>query len=68
MLSALGLPTALPEGMTFPPEQILDRMRLDKKNAAGRLRFILPTRLGEVRLFDDVPEGEVMAELKRANE
>ena len=34
-------------------------MRRDKKAAAGQLRFILPTRLGEVRLVDDVPESLV---------
>ena len=55
LLRAIGLPTELPEGMSFPPADILSRMRLDKKNTAGRLRFILPTRLGEVKLFDDVP-------------
>jgi 3-dehydroquinate synthase len=39
-------------------------MRRDKKVAAGRLRFILPTRLGEVRLFDDVPEERVRTVLE----
>ncbi|HJZ56850.1 MAG TPA: 3-dehydroquinate synthase [Gemmataceae bacterium] len=39
-------------------------MRRDKKAAGGRLRFILPTRLGEVRLFDDVPEEQVRAVLE----
>jgi 3-dehydroquinate synthetase len=34
-------------------------MRTDKKAAAGRLRFVLPRRLGEVALFDDVPEDDV---------
>jgi 3-dehydroquinate synthase len=63
LLQAFGLPTALPEDMRFPPEQALSRMRLDKKNAAGRLRFILPARIGEVRLVDDVPEGDVFAVL-----
>ena len=34
-------------------------MRRDKKAAAGRMRFILPRTLGEVALFDDVPESLV---------
>jgi 3-dehydroquinate synthetase len=34
-------------------------MRSDKKNVAGRMRFVLPRRLGEVALFDDVPEDDV---------
>lgn len=65
LLQAFGLPTALPEDVTFPAEQVLSRMRLDKKSAGGRLRFILPTRIGEVRLFDDVPEEDVVAVLKQ---
>ena len=36
----------------------------DKKALAGRLRFILPRRLGEVALFDDIPEGDVIAILE----
>lgn len=68
LLQAVGLPTALPAGTSFPPDAVIARMRLDKKNAGGKLRFILPTRLGEVRLFDDVPEEDVAAVLTRAVE
>ena len=64
LLTALGLPTALPAGMSFPAADVIARMRLDKKNTAGRLRFILPTRIGEVRLVDDVPEADVAAVLE----
>ena len=63
LLEQLGLPTALPEGATFSPDDVLDRMRLDKKSKQGRIRFILPTRLGHVRLVDDVPEEHVRAVL-----
>ncbi len=38
-------------------------MRSDKKAEAGQLRFILPVRLGEVRLFNDVGEADVPAVL-----
>lgn len=64
LLTAFGLPTALPQALTFPSEQVLSAMRLDKKSATGRLRFILPTRIGEVRLVDDVPENDVTAVLR----
>src|SRR5690606_1018520 len=67
LIQAVGLPTALPAGTSFPPEAVLSRMRLDKKNAGGKLRFILPTRLGEVRLFDDVPDSAVREVLTFAN-
>jgi 3-dehydroquinate synthase len=40
-------------------EALLAAMQRDKKAAAGRLRFVLPRRLGEVSLVDDVPPTEV---------
>jgi 3-dehydroquinate synthase len=61
LLEALGLPSA---PARWPAEQLLAVMRSDKKNVAGRLRFVLPTRLGEVALFDDVPEEDVRAVLE----
>ncbi|MBA3312698.1 MAG: 3-dehydroquinate synthase [Planctomycetota bacterium] len=61
LITALGLPTSLPTGVEFPTANVLARMRLDKKNAGGKLRFILPVRLGEVRLFDDISEEDVAA-------
>jgi 3-dehydroquinate synthetase len=41
-------------------------MRHDKKAVHGRMRFILPRRLGEVALFDDVPETDVRQVLEDA--
>ncbi len=63
LLAAVGLPTQLPEGTSWSTAEMLDRMRLDKKTVGGQLRFVLPTRLGEVRLFADVPEEDVRAVL-----
>lgn len=56
LLKALGLPYA---PMNWPVDQLLAIMRGDKKALAGKMRFILPRRLGEVALVDDVPEEEV---------
>jgi 3-dehydroquinate synthase len=56
LLERFGLPTA-PE--PWPVADLLATMRSDKKALDGSLRFILPRRLGEVALFDDVPESEV---------
>ena len=57
LLKRIGLPT------TPRPEWLVDElllvMRRDKKNIAGRLRFVLPTRLGHVSVFDDVRESLV---------
>lgn len=55
LLSGLRLPVSLPAG-TWPAEELIARMRLDKKSESGRLRFVLPTRIGHVELVDGVEE------------
>jgi 3-dehydroquinate synthase len=57
LLRSLGLPIAPLPG--WPIDELIAVMRRDKKAAAGKLRFVLPTRIGEVRLVDDVPENQV---------
>jgi 3-dehydroquinate synthase len=61
LLQTFALPIA-PE--RWPVEDLLAVMRVDKKAVAGRLRFVLPRRLGEVSMFDDVPESAVRAVLE----
>lgn len=56
LLRQFGLPTA-PE--PWPARDLIATMQSDKKTLAGKLRFILPRRLGEVALFDDVPVSQV---------
>jgi 3-dehydroquinate synthase len=56
LLARFGLPIA-PE--PWPIDALLEAMRSDKKARAGRLRFVLPRRLGEADLFDDIAEAEV---------
>jgi 3-dehydroquinate synthase len=57
LLERFELPTRpRPE---WQADALLAVMRRDKKNVGGRLRLILPTRLGQVAAFDDVPEAEV---------
>ena len=57
LLEAFGLPTRpRPE---WPADALLAVMRRDKKAVAGRLRFVLPSRLGHVELVDGVPEALV---------
>lgn len=63
LLEALGLSTKLPEGVSVDPAEALACMRRDKKAVAGRTRFVLPTRLGHVKMFDDVPDADVLAVL-----
>jgi 3-dehydroquinate synthase len=46
-------------------DAMLGVMRRDKKKVGDRLRFVLPTRMGHVALFDDVPETLVREVLAR---
>jgi 3-dehydroquinate synthase len=63
LLERFHLPTApKPE---WPADALLDVMRRDKKAQAGRLRFVLPMRLGEVAVVDDVAEDAVQEVLRR---
>jgi 3-dehydroquinate synthase len=61
LLARLGLPVAPPAGLD--PRTLLGYMRLDKKNASGRLRLILWRDAGRAMIVDDVGEGDVMAVL-----
>jgi len=65
LLQAFHLPTA-PDA--WPIDQLLETMRSDKKSLAGKMRFVLPKRLGEVALFDDVPEADVRQVLEEIRE
>lgn len=56
LLQALGLPVRLE---ACDVDAVLDAMRHDKKFVGGRMRFVLPTRIGEVSLVSDVPESLV---------
>jgi 3-dehydroquinate synthase len=60
LLESFGLPTAPP---ACSAEDLLAAMRLDKKAVAGRLRLVLPRRLGEAALLEGIPEEEVRAAL-----
>ena len=54
LLSAFNLPLIAPENMGF--NEFICHMRRDKKNLAGKLRFILPTAIGQSEINDDVSE------------
>jgi 3-dehydroquinate synthase len=57
LLEALWLRTS-PDA-EFATNDLIAVMRRDKKAVGGKMRFILPTQIGEVELFDDVPEALV---------
>ncbi len=61
VLRALGLPVAV-DG--FAPADVLAAMRGDKKTEHGRLRVILPVRLGEVEIVEVEDEAAVRAAIE----
>jgi 3-dehydroquinate synthase len=65
LLQTFALPTA---PKRWPADELLATMHRDKKTVAGRLRFVLPKRLGEAALFEDVPEEEVRQILENSKD
>jgi 3-dehydroquinate synthase len=63
LLKALGLPDRLPDPIEFTADEVLERMRMDKKSVGGQLRFVLPTRLGHVETLATIVEADVRAVL-----
>lgn len=59
LLNGLLIPIRLPDPSKCPADSIIQKMLLDKKTVGGQLRFILPTKMGHVATFGDVPEAEV---------
>ncbi|MCC9640723.1 3-dehydroquinate synthase [Rhodopirellula sp. JC740] len=57
VLEAAKLPLVWKEA---DPDQMLPVMARDKKVAHGKLRFILPNRIGDVSLVGDVPAEKVI--------
>lgn len=60
LLVALGLPIATPD---LDAQDILLVMGRDKKVEHGKLRFVLPTRMGHVELVGNVDPTDVTASL-----
>lgn len=58
LLERLGVPPGMAD---MSLDRIVQRTRADKKRLAGKLRFVLPRRIGEVVLVDDVDEEAVRA-------
>jgi 3-dehydroquinate synthase len=61
LLADLGLSVDVP---AVDHGALLAAMSHDKKVEHGRLRFVLPVRLGHVELVGDVPEADVRAALR----
>ncbi len=58
LLQAAELPIAIPQ---IDTDDLKDRMLRDKKVFGKKLRFVLPLRIGEVAIRDDVPESILLS-------
>lgn len=54
----------LPPWPKIAPAKILEAMRSDKKTRAGKLRFVLATRIGNAKSFDTAKEKTVLSVLR----
>jgi len=64
LLQALGLATRSIATEQIPAERLIDIMARDKKTLHGRLRFVLPTRIGHAELVTDVDPAAVRESLR----
>jgi len=58
MVDFYGLPTSLPEAVAA--RDLLAAMTLDKKAVAGQFHFILPEKIGSVRINEPVAEEDIL--------
>ena len=56
VISRAGLPTTPP---STAPGEVLEAMGMDKKVADGRIRLVLPERIGKVQVTDQVPTSAI---------
>ncbi len=61
LLKLCGLPTRIKK---LPQKKVMASLRLDKKNVAGRTRFVLPEAVGRVRWGVEVPPDLVLSALR----
>jgi 3-dehydroquinate synthase len=54
LIKAFDLPLQAPESMSC--EDFIRHMRRDKKNVGGKLRFIVPTAIGQSEIRDDITQ------------
>jgi 3-dehydroquinate synthase len=62
LIRKAGLPTQLPQ--SFDTEAVLGMLTADKKVKAGRVRFIMPKKIGAVEITDQVPPEAILAALR----
>ncbi len=54
----------LPPVRDLDPARVLKLLSQDKKSIGGKIRWVLPERIGKVRIVTDVPRADVAAALR----
>jgi len=57
LIDSYGIPSGTPEDINI--NALLSSMKLDKKAVAGALKFILPEKIGKVRIQKEVSEKDI---------
>jgi 3-dehydroquinate synthase len=63
LLEKTGLPTKLPAGMDI--DAILESLLTDKKVKSGKVRFVLPTKIGAAIVTDEATDAVIRSVLTR---
>ena len=63
LIQKAGLPTQLPAGLDN--HKIIEALQADKKVKDGKVRFILPTEIGAVKITDSVPSETILQVLEQ---
>jgi len=66
LVEEYGLPTRIPKDLST--EALMGAMLHDKKAESGRVRFVLPTGIGMVKLVDRIPSVRVRQSLEARRE
>ncbi len=61
LLSALGLPVKMP---ALEPSAVLSAIGLDKKSEGGKVKFVLPKKIGEVVITNQWEEDKLVEALR----
>ena len=57
LIESYGLPTQIPK---IKSNDVIKILMGDKKVRNGKMRFILPVKLGEVDIFNDINESQFL--------
>jgi 3-dehydroquinate synthetase len=68
MLRCIDAYGPIPSVAGIPAGRLHARLAADKKTVQSKIHFVLPTRIGEVVVVNDVPPAMSLAAIERALE